>query len=138
MHFNTHIFLSYPKYFILYILKLYSQVVLVIKRKTLPAKARDVRDACLIPGLARPPGGGHGNPLQYSCLENPMDRGAWQATVHGVAKNQTGLEALSTQAHILQKDPPFSSDVKGTHETQKVTVPWSRVSRTLSSTQLKR
>ena len=62
-----------------------------------------------------------------------MDRGAWQATVHGVPKNQTRLEALSTQAHILQKDPPFSSDVKGTHETQKVTVPWSRVSRTLSS-----
>ena len=42
-----------------------------------------------IPGLGRPPGGGHGNPLQYSCLENPMDRGAWQAIVHRVAKSQT-------------------------------------------------
>ena len=42
-----------------------------------------------IPGLGRSPGGGHGNPLQYSCLENPMDRGAWQAAVHGVAKSQT-------------------------------------------------
>ena len=42
-----------------------------------------------IPGLGRPPGGGHGNPLQYSCLENPMDRGAWQAIVHTVAKSQT-------------------------------------------------
>ena len=42
-----------------------------------------------IPGLGRPPGGGHGNPLQYSCLENPMDRGAWQAIVHRVAKRQT-------------------------------------------------
>ena len=44
-----------------------------------------------IPGLGRSPGGGHGNPLQYSCLENPMDRGAWQATVHGVAKSWTRL-----------------------------------------------
>ena len=42
-----------------------------------------------IPGLGRSPGGGHGNPLQYSCLEKPMDRGVWQARVHGVAKSQT-------------------------------------------------
>ena len=48
-------------------------------------------DLGLIPGLGRYPGGGHGNPLQYSCLENPMDRGAWQATVHGVSKSQTRL-----------------------------------------------
>ena len=47
------------------------------------------RDLGLIPGLGRSPGGEHGNPLQYSCLENPMDRGAWLATVHGVAKSQT-------------------------------------------------
>ena len=60
------------------------------------------------------------------------------ATVHGIKKNQTWLEQYSTQAHILQKDPSLSSDIKGTRETQKVTVPWSRVSRTLSSTQLKR
>ena len=45
-----------------------------------------------IPGLGRSPGGGHGNPLQYSCLENPMDRGAWQATVHGVGKSRTWLK----------------------------------------------
>ena len=45
-----------------------------------------------IPGLGRSPGEGNGNPLQYSCLENPMDRGAWWATVHGVAKSQTGLK----------------------------------------------
>ena len=51
----------------------------------------NVGDLGLIPGLGRSPGGGHGNPLQYSCLENPMDRGAWQATVHGVAKSHTGL-----------------------------------------------
>ena len=57
--------------------------------KNLPANAEDIRDAGSIPGLGRSPGGGHGNPLQYSCLRNPMDRGAWWATVHGAAKNQT-------------------------------------------------
>ena len=46
-------------------------------------------DLGLIPGLGRSPGGGHGNPLQYSCLENPMDRGAWQAAVHGVTESGT-------------------------------------------------
>ena len=51
-----------------------------------PANARDPRDAGLIPGSGRFPGEGNGNPLQYSYLENPMDRGAWWATVHGVAK----------------------------------------------------
>ena len=49
-----------------------------------------------IPGLGRSPGGGHGNPPQYSCLENPMDRGAWQAQVHRVAKSWTQLKRLST------------------------------------------
>ena len=53
------------------------------------ANAGDARDAGSIPGLGRSPGGGHGNPLQYSCLENPMDRGAWWATVHRVAKSHT-------------------------------------------------
>ena len=53
------------------------------------ANAGDARDAGLIPESRRSPGGGHGNPLQYSCLENPMDRGAWWATVHGVTKSQT-------------------------------------------------
>ena len=52
--------------------------------KHLPANAGDVRDTGSIPGLGRSPGGGHGNPLQHSCLENPMDRGAWRATVHRV------------------------------------------------------
>ena len=56
------------------------------------ANAGDRRYAGSIPGLGRSPGGGHGNPLQYSCLENPMDTGAWQATVHGVAKSQIGLK----------------------------------------------
>ena len=54
--------------------------------KNPPANARDIRDSGLIPGSGRSPGGGKGNPLQYSCLENSMDRAAWQATVHGVAK----------------------------------------------------
>ena len=49
-----------------------------------------------IPGLERSPGGGHGNTLQYSCLENPMDRGAWRATVHGVRKSQARLKQLTT------------------------------------------
>ena len=57
-----------------------------------PANAGDMRDAGLSPGSGRFPGGGHGNPLQYSSLENSMDRGAWQATVHRVAKSQTGLK----------------------------------------------
>ena len=62
--------------------------------KNPPANARDVSDTGSIPGSGRSPGGGHGNPLQYSCLENPMDRGAWRATVHGVAKSQTRLKQL--------------------------------------------
>ena len=67
-----------------------SQVALVVKNQ--PASAGDIGDMGLIPGLGRPPGGGHGNPLQYSCLENPMDRGAWWVPVHGVTKNQTLLK----------------------------------------------
>ena len=55
--------------------------------KNLPANAGDIRDAGSIPWWGRSLGGGHGNPLQYSCLENPMGRGAWQATVHKVAES---------------------------------------------------
>ena len=58
-----------------------SQVALVVKN--LPANAGDIRDVGLIPWLGRSPGGGHGNPLQHSCLKNPMDRGSWWAKVHG-------------------------------------------------------
>ena len=57
--------------------------------KKTPANAGDVRDVALISGLGRSPGGGHGNPLQYSCLENPMEREAWQAIVPRVTKHQT-------------------------------------------------
>ena len=59
--------------------------------KNLPANARDVRDEGSVLGSGRSPGGGHGNPLQYSCLENPINRGAWQATVHGVTRVRHNL-----------------------------------------------
>ena len=57
--------------------------------KNPPANAGDVRDVSSIPCLGRSPGGRHDNPLQYSCMENPTDRGAWRAIVHRVAKSQT-------------------------------------------------
>ena len=57
--------------------------------KNLSANAGGARNVGWIPGLGRSPGIGTGNPLQYSCLENPMDRGTWQVTVHGVRKSQT-------------------------------------------------
>ena len=60
--------------------------------KNLPADAADTRDVGSIPGSGRSPGEGHGNPLQYSYLENPMNRGVWWATVNRVAKSQTGLK----------------------------------------------
>ena len=59
--------------------------------KSSPANAGDSGDAGSIPGSGRSPGGGHGNPLWYSCLENPMDRGAWRAAVRGVSKSWTRL-----------------------------------------------
>ena len=65
------------------------QVAVVIKN--LPASAGDIREAGSIPGSGRSPGEGSGNPLQYSCLENPMDRRTWWATVHGAAKSMCGL-----------------------------------------------
>ena len=61
----------------------------------------DVRDADSNPGLGRSLGGGHGNPLQYFCLENPMDSGAWQAAVHRVAQSRTRLKRLSTAQQWL-------------------------------------
>ena len=69
-------------------------MALVVKNPL--ANAGDVRDMGLSPGLGRSLGGGHGNPLQYSCLENPMDRGAWRATVHGVA--ESGMTEMTEHA----------------------------------------
>ena len=73
-----------------------SQVVLVVKNA--PGNVGDIRDSGLIPGWGRAPGGGHGNPLQYFCLENHLDRGAWWAVVLGVTKSPA---RLSTLAHIV-------------------------------------
>ena len=64
-----------------------SQVALVVKKP--PANAENIRDMSSVPESKRSLGGGHGNALQYSCLENPMDRGAWRATVHGVTESDT-------------------------------------------------
>ena len=67
-----------------------SQLALVVRNT--PANSGDIRVAGLIPGLGGSPVGGYGNPLQYFCMENLMDRGAWQATVHGAAKSRTQLK----------------------------------------------
>ena len=71
-------------------------MALVVKDS--PANAGNIGEMVSIPGSGRSLGGGHGNPLQYSRLENPKDRGAWRATVHKVAKSQTRLKRLSTHA----------------------------------------
>ena len=77
-------------------------MALVVKNRS--ANAGDVRDVGLIPWLGRSPGGGHGNPLQYSCQKNPMDRGAWRATVHWIAKSQTN-EVKVAQSCLTLCDP---------------------------------
>ena len=79
--------------------------------KNLPASAGDVGDLGSIPGSGRSPAGGHGNPLQYSCLENPMEGEAWWATVHGVAKSCTQLRDLA-QMHA----PWISYDNSTSHQ----------------------
>ena len=78
-----------------------SQVALVVKN--LPANEGDIRDSGSIPELEKSPGGGQGNILQYSCLENPLDRGAWQATVHRVTESQTQLKRLGTHAQDFDR-----------------------------------
>ena len=74
--------------------------------KKTPVNAGDVRETGLIPGSGRSPGGKHGNPLQYSYLENSMDRGDWRAIVHRVAKSQTQRQRLSMHAHTVISSPP--------------------------------
>ena len=76
----------------------FSQVALVVKN--VPANAGNVRDAVSVPGSERSLGGEHGNTLQYSYLENPMNRRAWQATVHRVTWSWTCLNQLSRHTHI--------------------------------------
>ena len=75
-------------------------MVLVVKNQS--ANAGELIEEGSIPGLGRSPGGGNGNPLEYSCLENPIERGFWQATVHGVRKSQSDMtEATNTQHMYL-------------------------------------
>ena len=74
-------------------------MALVVKNPL--ANAGDIRHVGLIPGLRRLLGGGHGNPLQYSCLENPMDGEAWWATVHGVSKSQTRLSDFTLDNKVV-------------------------------------
>ena len=76
--------------------------------KYLPTNAGNLRDTGLIPVLGRSPGGRYGNPLHYSCLENPMDRGAWRATVYRVAQSQTRLKRLGT--HTRESYPVRAND----------------------------
>ena len=82
-----------------------SQVAVVVKNP--PAILGDIRDVGLIPGSGGSPGEGHGNPLQYSCLENPMDRRAWWTTVHRIIKSQTWLKQLSMQNATRGKGKPL-------------------------------
>ena len=76
------------------------------KKKNPPTDAGDIRGVSLIPGSEISPRGGHGNPRQYSYLENPMDRRAWWATVHGVTKSWTQLKQLS-----MHTEPKFQTDL---------------------------
>ena len=78
-------------------------------RKNPPANAGDAREVALIPGPGRSPRAGNGNPLQYSCLENPMDRGAWQPTVHGVIKSWTPLSAEHAHRHHSEMRPSITA-----------------------------
>jgi len=80
----------------------------------LPANAGDIRDAVLNPGLGRSPGEGNGTSLQYSALENAMDRGAWQATVHRVSKSWTQLKRLSKHTGTLH-EPACCPNVSYSH-----------------------
>ena len=89
--FYIHICIHIHTCIYLYILYVINNIIwtfwVVLVVKNLPANAEDIRDVGLIPGLGRSPGGEHENPLQYSCLENPMDRGAWWAMVHRVSQS---------------------------------------------------
>ena len=97
-----------------------SQVVLVLKN--LPTNARDTGDMGSIPESGRPSGEGHGNPLQYSCLVNPVDRGAWWSMVHMVAKSWTLLKLLSTHSSV-QFSRSVVSDSLQPHESQHARPP---------------
>ena len=86
-----------------------SQVALVVKNPS--ASVGDIRETGSIPGWGRSLGGGYGNPFQYSCLENSMDRGAWRAIVHRVAKSQTQLKRLSMHTLHVKHFERFYTEV---------------------------
>jgi len=86
-----------------------SQAVLVVKNQ--PASAVDIKDLGLIPGLRRSPGGGHGNSFKYSCLANPMDKGSWQAVVHGATKVRHNWSYLGQHSRAQYYKVSFSSTV---------------------------
>ena len=77
--------------------------------KEIACNAEDARDMGLLPGLGISPGGGHGNPLQYSCLENPMDGGAWWAAVHGVTKSRTQPTDFTFTFHFPELDKEMAT-----------------------------
>ena len=85
--------------------------------RNLPANTGYTRDVGSIPGLGRSPGGGQGNPLQYSCLENPMDRGAWQVTLHGVAKRRAWLKGHTClhKGYSSEKNLNSGKERRGKH-----------------------
>ena len=95
-------------------------MVLVVKN--LPASTGEVRDIGSISGSGRSLEGRHGNPLQYSCLENPMDRGAWRAAVYWVAKSWTRLKRLSIHAHTVGMFTPSEKERGGQLFTYAVTL----------------
>ena len=91
-------------------------------------KTWDVIDAGLIPGSGRSPGEGHGNPLQYSCLENPMDRGAWGVIVHKVTKRRTWLKQLSPHTSVcLSIHPSIPSSIILALMQKWKNNPWARI-----------
>ena len=108
LYIYTHIYIHTHMYF-LYVISIdahtHFQVV-----KNPPASAADLRDLGLIPGLGRASGAGNGNPLQYSCVGNHMDRGAWWATVRGVTKSRT---QLSTSTRVRVHIHTLCTDVSG-------------------------
>ena len=106
--------------------------------KNPPASAGDAGDLDLIPGSRRSPRGEHGNPLQSSCPENPMDRGAWRAAVHGVAKSQTRLNTHTLVSRQLcwravrsaaQRGAHVHAGATGVMGRSTVKGPWGEVTR---------
>ena len=93
--------------------------------KNLLANAGDIRDMGFIPGSGRSPGEGHGNPLQDSCLENPMDREAWWAIVHSVAQSQTPLKRLSMHACTYFMTGSFYLHTTGNHHSALCISVWA-------------